>query len=102
MASSAGILILFKVAELAQRCGLRPSDAQAFIDDDDDRVDETLSVVFADRGEPGQNEKLAQFKELLGLPANDESIGELTVPHMSDLEDAVDTALSRAPRARCR
>jgi hypothetical protein len=98
MTSSAEVSVLFKIAELAQRCGLRPSDAQATIHDNEDvRLDVVYGGLTVE-----DDEKIEVFKELIGMPANGDSIAHLTVSHIRDLEDIVDNALARAPRPRYR
>ncbi len=105
MVSSADISILFKLSELAQRCGLRPSDAVASIDSVDNGTDpycERLTFTYTNTGEPEHMEKISLFQSLLGLPVKDCNDQELRTDWVPQLEDIVDKALDHAPRPRYR
>jgi hypothetical protein len=95
--SSADVSVLADIAELAKRCGLRPSDACAWIDCDEDArgPDKAYRVSFSlkDRGD----EEMGLFCGLLGMEKD-----VLLMPDIENLEELVSRALDRAPRARHR
>lgn len=105
MVTSADISILLKVAELAKRCGLRPSDAETSVyyanDDEDPKHDMGHGhfglVVCDPPSDPDKHDKYEKFRALLGMDGR-----YLRVANMEDIEDAVDRALSLAPQARAR
>lgn len=97
MCSSADIAILIKIAELAKRYGMRPSEADA-----------SFGVVQNSPHDIGHFElsftgmtieKQANFEKMTASLGSNED-GILIVNELSDLEDIVDQALARAPRAR--
>lgn len=97
MCSSAEIAILLKIAELTNRYGMRPSEADA-----------SLSLVQENPHDIGRFElsftgmtqkKQASFDKMeAALGANKDGI--VVAQELSELEDIVDQALARAPRAR--
>ena len=95
--SSADISALAGVSELAKRCGLRPSDACAWIDCDEDARGKAKAymVSFALKHD---SDEMDLFRDLLGLNKTE----VLYMPDVEDLEDLVEGALDRAPRARYR
>lgn len=101
MTSSAEIYILTKCAELAIRCGLRPSDVDTsihFVDQDTDPTGRgyfTLNIGDSPNT-PEASEKREKFYELLGVKS------ALTTGELEDFETMVDRALELAPRARVR
>jgi hypothetical protein len=99
MTSSADVVLLSKIAELACRFGLRPSEADGelhFIDNDD-RGRSHFELVFCDPNVDVSDEFDRMMKSL-----GCDSTGIITVQHLRELEDIVDTALSKAPRLRAR
>lgn len=92
--TSAEIAVLMDIVELAKRCGLRPSEADANIDFDLDREDDKayrLTFIW------GDDPNIKQFRELFGVN------GDLVwASSIDELQDRVDKALSLAPRARVR
>jgi hypothetical protein len=100
MVSSADVAVLMKVSEIAKRFGLRPSEADAFIHLDIDTKDpgKTFRLDFGGTPtDPRILEKWQPMMRALGVPDNASC---LWAPEMSVIEDAVDRALSVAPRAR--
>jgi hypothetical protein len=96
--SSGELNILMGVIELAKRCGVRPADADAYIDYDPDREDGKdcqIHFVWGDGYDPG----LQRFQELLGLALGQEVIHADT---LEEVEDRIEQALALAPRARKR
>ena len=100
MVSSAEIALLGRIAELAIRLGLRPSDADAtlrFVDDAEDRDKRHERLEFAGEppGEAGQ--KFDKMMELLGC---DDCV--LKTNRLRDMEDIVERAIALAPRVRAK
>jgi hypothetical protein len=103
MVSSADVALLMKVAELAQRLGLRPIDADAdlvFVDSDKDPEGSGYHGLYFGSipADPHNAAKFRQMEELLGVNHD----GLVKAEHFHELEDIVDRALSLAPRARVR
>jgi hypothetical protein len=100
MNSSAMVALLFKLSELAGRYGMRPSEADAnieFVCDSDANADHHYELSFTGM----TDEKLDDFFRMadsLGINRD----GYVFAKEFEDLEDAVDRALSLAPRARTR
>jgi len=90
------IYILSKVAELAKRMNLPVSDANASLHYDEKTGEPVLSFesLPIDRD---KNEKFEKICELLGCED-----GILRTASTWDMEQAVESALSRAPRERKR
>jgi len=91
-----------KVAELAQRFGLRPSEADAGIfhvySDTSPDGDEYCGLDFIGEPlDPEKAEKYDRFAEALGIKGD-----QVRAPNLSGLEDLLDRALSLAPRPRAR
>ncbi len=100
MHSSGEIWILFKVAELAKRCGLRASDVVACFEDESEKP--CLSFLIRDVATLPP-ERIQIFNELLGVEkGHDPRFGELTYTSFGELEDLVENALAKAPRPRQR
>ena len=103
--SSADVSILSDISTLAKRCGLRPSDACAWIDCDEDARgrDEAYRISFALKD--SDDGDLELFCGLLGLPKLGPGEADAFSLNMRDVEDAeelLSLALDRAPRARVR
>lgn len=93
--SSAELSVLMDIVELAKRCGVRPSEADASINLDIDREhDKAYQLFFC----WGDDPNLQRFQELLDIHGTDTVWAET----IDDLQDRVDKALSLAPRARAR
>lgn len=88
--------ILMDLAELARRCGLRPSDADAILGRDGDDDVNTYQLYFAWTDECPE---IDRFRKLLGIESPFE---RMSSPDLQGLEDRVEKALSLAPRARTR
>lgn len=84
------------LADLAKRCGLRPSDADAILGTDHDEYENSYRIYFAWTDECPEMDR---FRELLGMESPFEVINS---PDLQQLEDRVEKALSLAPRARTR
>lgn len=102
MSSSAEVYVLYTVAELAKRFGLRASEADAdivFVDSDKDPLGQGYYGLRFDSVPIGQEkgERFEQFEAHLGVQD-----GMVKVRHIIELEDLVETALATAPRARFR
>ncbi len=100
--SSAEISVLFGVAELAKRCGLKPGDAEASIGTDEDARghDQACRLTFVLRYDPETDERMEKFCKLMGLKGED--IENLYAAYTDDMQDRVDKALAGAPRPRHR
>jgi hypothetical protein len=101
MTFSGDIWVLTKLANLAQRCGVSPA-VMCFdlrlLDDFDHKDLYYLSYVD---GNARNAREQAGINKALGLLGLDKS-GELTFPDLVSVEEAVDRALTLAPRARSR
>ena len=96
---SGDIWVLNKIAELANRCGVSPSVANIGLEQHftEDNYYYSLSIIDGNAAEH-QVEAVDRVKQLLGL---DKSI-TVQFPDLEAVEEAVDHALSLAPRARVR
>lgn len=104
MVSSADVALLMKVADLAQRLGLRPIDAEAnivFVDSDKDPEEIGYHGLFFGSipADPDDAAKFRKMEELLGIKEGESLVKAM---HFHELEDVVDRAISLAPRARVR
>lgn len=102
MVSSAELSILLKLSDLVQRLGMRPSDANAnilFVDEDEDPQGRGYYAIdFVGRPtDPELARRFAKLTSLIGIEN-----GQIRSEALSDLEDIVDSALSRSPRPRVR
>ncbi|WP_157081094.1 hypothetical protein [Novosphingobium naphthalenivorans] len=98
--SSSSVAILYRISELTRRFGLNPSEADATFglvkDGPEDNVGHFMLAFDSVPGEPEKAERMNQMLKLLGCNED----GELTAHNMGDIEDAIDHALSLAPRSR--
>lgn len=99
MTTSADVALLFKIAQLAERYGLKPSEADACIGivPSFNGGIEAFQISFSGcpKEKKGQMDKLEQA---LGCDDN----GLLTTKELGEMEDIVEQALKLAPRARQR
>ena len=103
--SSADISVLSDISTLAKRCGLRPSDACAWIDCNEGERgrDKAYRISFAIKD--SEDGDIDLFCGLLGLNKIGLNEADIDVLHMTDVEDAehlLHQALDRAPRTRVR
>lgn len=101
MGSSGEVWVLSKIAELANRCGLNPAEADVSITlhfPDDGYYYYSLMGSEGGTGTPEEDQKIEKFWKLLGL---DES-GQGRAETLGDIEATVDRALSLLPRPRTR
>lgn len=102
MVCIAEVAIAIKIAELAKRCGLKPTNVDGdfeFIDEDKDPDGigyHQISFISSTPKTSEGAEKVGKFFGLLGM--KDTYI--LKGPELEDIEDTVERALSHAPRAR--
>lgn len=102
MVSSLEVWVLYRINELAQRCGLRPSDVDIVLSDDEN-LNYHFTFHIVDPKNSDELEKQELFKSLLGLPIEDElPEPRLTTADLREFADMVERALARAPRARHR
>lgn len=102
MASSGEAFVLNKLAELAVRCDVSPAIANVYLNqywENDDR-DMYYAMSYTDGAARNEKEEegLAKMLKLLGF----ENELVLKYDDLIDVEEAVDRALSLAPRARTR
>lgn len=99
MPTSADIALLFKISQLAERYGLKPSEADAslgMIPTFNGGI-EAFQISFS--GCPREKQdRMDKLYEALGCDDN----GLLTTAEQGEMEDIVERALSLAPRARPR
>lgn len=99
MPTSADIALLFKISQLAERYGLKPSeaDAELYTLPTFNIGIEAFQISFSGcpKEKKGQMDKLEQA---LGCDDN----GLLTTKELGEMEDIVEQALKLAPRARPR
>ena len=97
MNRSSDIALLFNVAELAKRFGMRPSEAEAVLDfvTDEDESNPRFELRFPG-GTKEKADNIDKMLKLLGCSSD----GLLVARELSELEDIVDRALTLAPRAR--
>lgn len=101
MAFSGEVWVLNKIADLASRFGVSPTIANVELllhFPDEDSYHYTLSMLDGAARGPHEADKVAKVSALLGL--DKQPFREFAT--LSDVEDAVDQALSLAPRARLR
>ena len=101
MGSSASVALLFKLSELARRYGLRPSEADAIMQFIPDRRDDSkghYEITFSGMNDEKLDDNFDRMADALGVNKD----GALVANEFWELEDAVDRALSKAPRARTR
>lgn len=99
--NSAEIGLLNRVAELARRFGLRPSEAEAALYYDPDPNFECGKYMLAFHGRPGpagtdKGDRYDRMMTALGFEAE----GGMDSEHIDAIEDVVERAISLAPRAR--
>lgn len=95
--NSCNIALLQRVADLARRNGLRPSEAAAdlhFEWDDDGKGEYILKFS----GIPTDPDKMQRHKHVLSLLGCEGST--LKTDHLFEMEDAVERAVSLSPRSR--
>lgn len=97
MVSSATISLLYKVSLLAERYGLRPSEADAILIDREES-DGCYDLTFMGSPQKDHQDGFIKMMESLGVLKT----GVLRKSDFSELEDAVEMAFSKAPRARIR
>jgi hypothetical protein len=102
MTSISDVSVCIKLIELAKSCGLRGSDIEGsvYFLDEDNAPDGHACFILEFFGLPKDPVKLAnyeRFSELLGIDPF--SVRHIKVAEMSELEDILDQALARAPRA---
>jgi len=102
MTFSGDIWVLSKIADLTSRCGVSPSIAnvnlQLNLPENSDQYYYTLSMIDGNPMTDEEHGKAEKVKALLGL--DKEPFREF--PDLRAVEEAVDHALSLAPRARAR
>lgn len=93
------VALLYRVSELVRRYGLRPSDAPAtfrYVFDDPDKPEHfRLSFEYGIPTDLEKRDKYLQIKAALGCEGD-----ALITDSMSEIEDRVEQAIARAPRAR--
>lgn len=97
---SGEIWVASKIAELATRCGISPTlaDISLFFDSPEDSYDYHYILGAIDSAEaPEDQEKVQKVWTLLGMES-----GTRRFDTLREVEEAVDHALSLAPRARNR
>jgi hypothetical protein len=96
---SSQIGLLARVAELARRNGLRPSEAaaelQTVFESDDDMGLEVLKL----QNTPTDPEKLERHDKVCSLLGCDDN-GVLTTKSFDQMEDIVERAIAKSPRSR--
>lgn len=101
MGSSGEVWVLNKIAELAQRCGLSPAEADVSIKL---HLPEAGGYYYGLTGRdngadtPAEDAKFEKFWKLLGL----DETGHGRAEALGDIEATVDRALSLLPRPRTR
>ena len=87
-----------KIAEVAVRCGIKPTIADVWVEFHDDDSSTYCSLAMEDTGASNDDElkKVRQVWSLLGL---DES-GYRKISSPKELDEIIERALSLAPRAR--
>jgi hypothetical protein len=101
MNSSATVALLYKISELAERHGLRPSEADATIAlvcDDETNAEHHYELSFNGM----TKDKLDSFFRMADALGIDKKNGCVIAQEFEELEEAVERALSLAPRARTR
>ena len=98
MTSSADLAILMGVVELARRFGMRASDADASISQRDVGYGRLEFCLHFCDPPPEAVDKFDRMCSALGCGSD----MMLTTNNLSQLEDAVERALSLAPRSRLR
>lgn len=99
MQTSAEIALLYKIAHLAERFGLKPSEADAAIGQVtlSDGSTERYRLEFLDSTPPEKDAQMGRMCAALGADK-----GFVMAETFGDLEDIVDRALALAPRTRTR
>lgn len=99
--TSSEIGLLTRVAELARRFGLRPSDADAELNYVDDPKFECGVYVlrFTNRPDAPATEKGDKFDRMMDALGCSDG-GGIEAEHMDTMEDIVERAIFLAPRAR--
>lgn len=101
MPSSGEIWVLNKIAELAARCGIRPTVADVSLRlhlPDDELCYYTLDLIDGNAVTPQEKAGVEKFSRLLGL----DEAGSRQAETLRDVERVVDSALAAAPRTRAR
>lgn len=94
--SSGEIWVLRKIGELAERCGVSPVSADIDLTFDSESGYQLAGVSHGARAEDA--DRVLKVWQLLGM--NDEGYRNFAV--LSEVDEAVDRALDRAPRSRFR
>lgn len=99
MATSAEIALLHKIALLAERYGLKPSEADAAVGEItlSDGMTERYRLEFLDSTPPEKDAQMDKMCQALGADKR-----FVMAQTFGELEDIVDRALALAPRARTR
>jgi len=102
MDSSAKVALLYRVSELAQRFGLRPSEADAIFvrTQHPDFENRLYELQFNGRPGPSGTDKGDKFDKMMDALGCDNFA--LRSDDFQCLEDAVERAMHLAPRARSR
>lgn len=97
MPSSADVALLFSMAELARRFGMKPSEAETFLDfvTDENGADGHFRMQIAG-GTLAKKANLDRMMQALGCASD----GVLIAERIGELEDIVERAMSIAPRPR--
>jgi len=102
MVSSTDVWIASKLAELAERCGLSPIDAEIDFDyhepENGDHTFYSLSAVEITSTSPDHIPKTEKLWSLLGL----DEMGCRRFDRFSEVGEVIEKALSLAPRPRGR
>jgi hypothetical protein len=99
MSSSAEIALLFKIAQLAERYGLKPSEANTYIELIPTFNGGIAAFQLSFSGCPREKQtQLDKFEQSLGCDDN----RRLATAELGEMEDIVERALALAPRARTR
>ena len=101
MVTSTTVGLLGRVAELARRNGLRPSQAEANYRFDMDEEGHGHHVLWFEH-EPCDPEIWKKFQRFMALLGSDLETEEsiLRTATIAELEDRVEAAIARSPRAR--
>jgi hypothetical protein len=101
MPSSGEISVLNKIAELAIRCGVKPTIADVSMVlhlPDDEECYYTLGMIDGNAATPEELAGVTKVSLLLGL----DEVGNRRAETLLDVEQIVDRALALAPRTRGR
>jgi hypothetical protein len=99
--SSSDIGIILKVLELSRRYGLRSSETEAFLSYQSDPSENGGKMVLKFEGYPFGAQKQEQWHKMMdAIGCSSGPPWQLIADCNYDMEDVLDAALQKAPRAR--